>query len=165
MTKELKTKSLLDPSESEIRLSFHNYKLLKKEEFNLSGSHIYFIKGPNNTGKSSILFALRAAMECKDETHTKVTEGETEGVNEYTIPGPDGKMYNIVYEFTDTTTKFVIFDEEGNKISKITDMRNIFKYNHVDATSFISWSRTAEGRRKQKEYILELLPVSYYLLW
>jgi hypothetical protein len=56
-----------------------------------------------------------------------------------------------------------IFDEEGNKISKITDMRNIFKYNHVDATSFISWSRTTEGRRKQKEYILELLPADSYL--
>ena len=163
MTKEVKKKSLIDVSETEIRLSFHNYKLLKKEEFNLSGSHIYFVKGPNEKGKSSILFALRAAMEIKDETFQKVTVGEVDGVNEFTIPGPDGKMYNIVYEFTDSTTKFVIFDEEGNKISKITDMRNIFKYNHVDATSFIGWSKTAEGRRKQKEYILELLPSDSYL--
>lgn len=161
--KEEKTKQLIDVSETEIRLSFHNYKLLRKEEFNLSGSHIYFVKGPNEKGKSSILFALRAGMEIKDDTFKKVTTGETEGCNEFTIPGPDGKMYNIVYEFTDTTTKFVIFDEDGNKISKITDMRNIFKYNHVDATSFISWSRTAEGRRKQKEHILELLPSDSYL--
>ena len=163
MKKEETKKQLIDPSEQEIRLSFHNYKNLKKDEFVLQGSHVYFIKGPNDIGKSSILFALRAAMEIKDETYQKVSKGETEGVNEFTIPGPDGKMYNIVYEFTDTTTKFVIFDEEGNKISKITDMRNIFKYNHVDATSFISWSRTAEGRRKQKEYILELLPAESYL--
>ena len=162
MTKE-KVKSLLDPSEQEIRLSFTNYKLLKRDEFNLTGSHIYFVKGCNEVGKTSILTALRAAMEMKDDTPQKVTLGETDGVCEFTIPGPDGKMYNVVYEFTDTTTKFVIFDEEGNKISKITDMRNIFKYNHVDATSFISWSRTAEGRRKQKEYILELLPAESYL--
>lgn len=163
MKKEKETKQLIDVSETEIRLSFHNYKLLKKEEFNLSGSHIYFVKGPNEKGKSSILFALRAAMEIKDDTHQKVSLGESEGINNFTIPGPDGKMYNIVYEFTDTTTKFVIFDEEGNKISKITDMRNIFKYNHVDATSFIGWSKTAEGRRKQKEYILELLPSNSYI--
>jgi chromosome segregation ATPase len=156
-------KPLIDVSEQEIKLTFHNYKLLKKEEFDLKGSHIYFIKGPNEVGKSSILFALRAAMEIKDDTNQKVTVGETEGVNEFTIPGPDGKMYNIVYEFTDTTTKFVIFDEDGNKISKITEMRNIFKYNHVDATSFIAWSNSAEGRRKQKEYILELLPSDSYI--
>lgn len=162
MTKK-ETKQLIDVSETEIRLSFHNYKLLKKEEFNLSGSHIYFVKGMNEVGKTSILQALRSAMEIKDDTHKKVTLGETEGSCEFTIPGPDGKMYNIVYEFTDTSTKFVIFDEEGNKISKITDMRNIFKYNHVDATSFIGWSKTAEGRRKQKEYILELLPSASYL--
>jgi hypothetical protein len=158
-----KEKVLIDPSEQEIKLTFHNYKLLKHEEFNLQGSHIYFVKGPNETGKSSILFALRAAMEIKDDTHQKVSIGESEGLNEFSIPGPDGRMYNVVYEFTDATTKFVIFDEDGNKISKITEMRNIFKYNHVDATSFIAWSNTAEGRRKQKDYILQLLPSGSYI--
>jgi hypothetical protein len=158
-----KQSTIVSPDEMEIRMTFHNYKLLKKEEFNLKGSHIYFIKGPNEIGKSSILFALRAAMEIKDETPQKVSVGEIEGVNEFTIPGPDGKMYNIVYEFTDSTTKFIIFDQEGNKISKITEMRNIFKYNHVDATTFMSWSHSAEGRRKQKEFILQLLPPDDYI--
>jgi hypothetical protein len=159
----MEKKKLLDVTEQEIKLSFYNYKLLKKEEFTLQGSHIYFVKGCNEVGKSSILQALRAAHEIKDDTPQKVTIGETEGSNEFIIPGPDGKMYNVVYEFTDTTTKFVIFDDEGNKISKITDMRDIFKYNHVDATEFISWSRSAEGRRKQKEYILNLLPSESFL--
>ena len=158
-----KEKVLINPSEQEIKLSFTNYKLLKKEEFDLKGSHIYFVKGCNEVGKSSILFALKAAMEIRDDTPQKVTLGETEGINNFTIPGPDGKMYNVVYEFTDATTKFVIFDEDGNKISKITEMRNIFKYNHVDATSFIAWSNTAEGRRKQKDYILQLLPSGSYI--
>jgi len=156
-------KELINPSELEIRLSFHNYKLLKKEEFILKGSNIYFVKGCNEVGKSSILNALKAAHEIKDDTPQKVTIGEIEGVNEFTIPGPDNKMYNIVYEFTDSTTKFVVFDEDGNKISKITDMRNIFKYNHVDASEFISWSNTKEGRRKQKELVLQLLPPEAYV--
>jgi len=159
MTKE----KLINPEEVEIKLSFTNYKLLKKEEFNLTGSCVYFIKGQNETGKTSILNALRAAHEIKDDTHKKVTRGETEGINEFTIPGPNGKMYNVTYEFTDTNTKFVVFDEEGNKISKITEMRDIFKYNHVDATTFIGWSRTADGRRKQKEHILQLLPAESYI--
>jgi hypothetical protein len=153
-----KTKTLIDPKDIEIKLSFTNYKLLKKEEFDLKGSCIYFVKGPNEIGKSTILQALRAVHEIKDETHKKVSLGEVEGVNEFTIPGPDNRMYNIVYEFTDATTKFVIFDEDGNKISKITDMRNVFRYNYIDASTFMNWSHSAEGRRKQKEHVLKLLP-------
>jgi hypothetical protein len=42
-------------------------------------------------------------------------------------------------------------------------MRDVFKYNHVDAKTFISWSRTADGRRKQKEHILKLLPEDRYV--
>lgn len=159
----MEKKGLISPNELEIKLSFHNYKLLKKEEFNLKGSFIYFVKGPNEVGKSTILQALKAAQEIKDETPRKVTIGESEGVNEFTLPGADGRMYNVIYQFTDSTTKFVVFDDEGNKISKIGDMRNIFKYNHIDATSFINWSYTAEGRRKQKELILKLLPVDHYI--
>lgn len=156
-------KELINPSEMEIKLSFHNYKLLKKEDFNLKGSHIYFVKGPNEVGKSSFLKALRSAHEIKDDTYQKVSKGEVEGINEFIIPGPDGKMYNIVYEFTDNTTRFIMFDPDGNKISKVTEMRDVFKYNHIDAKTFISWSRTADGRRKQKEHILKLLPEDRYV--
>jgi len=155
---KVQNEKLLDPKDIEIKLSFTNYKLLKKEEYDLRGSYIYFIKGPNEIGKTSILQALKAAHEIKDETHKKVTLGESEGVNQFVIPGPGNKIYTVVYEFTDSNARFVVFDTDGNKISKITDMRNIFKYNHIDATSFMAWSHTAEGRRKQKEHILKLLP-------
>jgi hypothetical protein len=158
-----KKSQLIDPSEQEIVLSFTNYKLLKKEDFTLKGSNIYFVKGPNEVGKTSVLNAIKAALEIKDDTKQKVTKGEVEGVNEFVFPGADGKPYRVKYEFTDTSTKFVMFDPEGNKISKVTDMRGIFKYNHVDATEFISWSHTAEGRRKQKELILNLLPPEKYV--
>lgn len=158
-----KKSQLIDPSEQEIVLSFTNYKLLKKEEFTLKGSNIYFVKGPNEVGKTSVLNAIKSALEIKDDTKQKVTKGETEGVNEFVFPGADGKPYRVKYEFTDASTKFVMFDPEGNKISKVTDMRGIFKYNHVDATEFISWSHTAEGRRKQKELILNLLPPERYV--
>ena len=158
-----KKSQLIDPSEQEIVLSFTNYKLLKKEDFTLKGSNIYFVKGPNEVGKTSVLNAIKAALEIKDDTKQKVTKGEVEGVNEFVFPGADGKPYRVKYEFTDASTKFVMFDPEGNKISKVTDMRGIFKYNHVDATEFISWSHTAEGRRKQKELILNLLPPEKYV--
>ena len=161
----MEKKKLVDPTEMEIKLSFYNYKLLKKEEFNLKGSHIYFVKGPNEVGKSTILQALRAVHEMKDETPQKVSLGETEGVNEFKIPGADGRMYSVRYEFTDTTTKFVVFDSEGNKISKITDMRAIFRYNHIDSDTFITWSRSADGRRKQKDLVLNLLPSDVYLTY
>jgi ABC-type branched-subunit amino acid transport system ATPase component len=37
-----------------IPMSFKNYKLLKDNSFELSGSYIYFILGSNKKGKTSI---------------------------------------------------------------------------------------------------------------
>jgi len=157
------TEKLIDPKEHEIKLSFHNYKLLKKKDFNLKGSCIYFVKGPNGVGKTTILNGLKAAQEIKDDTPEKVTRGEAEGRNEFNIPGPDGKTYMVAYEFDQNKVKFIVIDQDGNKISRITDMREIFGYQHISAKEFISWSRSAEGRRKQKQFILDLLPPESYL--
>lgn len=156
-------KKLIDPKEHEIKLSFHNYKLLKKEEFNLKGSCIYFVKGPNGVGKTTILNGLKAAQEIKDNTPEKLTRGESEGRNEFQIPGPDGKTYLVAYEFNQSKIKFIVIDEDGKKIDRVTDMREIFGYQHISAKEFISWSRSAEGRRKQKQFILDLLPPESYL--
>jgi DNA repair exonuclease SbcCD ATPase subunit len=156
---------LLSPKEHEIKLSFHNYKLLKKKDFNLKGSCIYFVKGPNGVGKTTILNGLKAAQEIKDDTPEKLTRGQVEGRNEFMIPGPDGKNYMVAYEFTESKVKFIVIDEDGNKIDRITDMRDIFGYQHISAREFITWSRTAEGRRKQKQFILDLLSPEAFITY
>jgi DNA repair exonuclease SbcCD ATPase subunit len=143
----------------EIPLHFHNYKLLKDKRFLLKGSAIYFIKGPNRAGKTSFLNALAAMQMADEKTPEPVTRGEQEGYNEFVIPGADGKMYTVRHTFDNDKNKFIAVDEDGNKISQVTKIREIFNYTHFTVDQFFQWSNDAKGRRKQRDIILELLPV------
>jgi hypothetical protein len=148
----------IDPKTIEIPLHFHNYKLLKDKKFLLKGSAIYFVKGPNRTGKTSFLNALAAMQLAQEPTPEPVTRGAREGFNEFVIPGADGGMYTIRHTFDNKVNKFLAIDQEGNKISQVTKIREIFNYTHFTVDQFFSWSNSAEGRRKQRDIILELLP-------
>jgi energy-coupling factor transporter ATP-binding protein EcfA2 len=145
----------------EIPILFYNYKLLKDKSFVLKGSHIYFIQGPNQIGKTSFLTALQGAMTAKDVTDKKVTingEGEDSGSYEFTIPAADGSMVTIRNEFTDSKNKFTAILEDGEKVSKVSDIRALFNYTPINVSEFFAMSRSAEGRRKQRNIILKLLP-------
>ena len=146
---------------NEIKLKFKNYKLLKDVEFNLSGGSIFFIQAKNNSGKTTLLNAIAALMEVKDNTVNPVSFGEKEGHVIGTIPGADGKDYQIRYDFNvDGDKKFVVIGPDNRKISKVGDMRNVFNYTHFTVDEFFSWSMDAKGRAKQKQIILELLSES-----
>ena len=144
----------------EIPIYFHNYKLLKDKEFILKGSHVYFIQGPNEVGKTSFLTALQGVMTASDVTDKKVTTdtSETNGYYEFTIPAADGTLVTIRNEFTDEKNKFIAITADGDKISKVTEIRNLFNYTPINVAEFFAMSRSADGRRKQRDIILKLLP-------
>ena len=48
-------------------------------------------------------------------------------------------------------------DEDGKKISSVGDFRKIFQYTHFTAEEFFLWTNSADGRKKQKNIILNLL--------
>jgi hypothetical protein len=147
----------------EIPIYFHNYKLLEDKEFVLKGSNIYFIQGPNKVGKTSFLKALQSLMIANDDTADKVTRGsdETEGYYETTIPAADGTLLTIRHEFTaDGKGKFFAIREDGTKISQVTEIRRLFNYTPINVNEFFAWSNSADGRKKQRDVILRLLPDS-----
>jgi energy-coupling factor transporter ATP-binding protein EcfA2 len=147
--------------ELEIPIYFHNYKLLQDKEFVLKGSNIYFIQGPNKVGKTSFLKALQSLMIANDDTPDKITRGsdETEGHYETTIPAADGTLLTIRHEFTaDGKGKFFATREDGTKISQVTEIRRLFNYTPINVSEFFAMSNSAEGRRKQRDIILKLLP-------
>ena len=151
-------KSSLSVNGIEIPVYFHNYKLLKDKSFVFNGSYIYFIQGPNEVGKTSFLNALTSLQIAKDDTGEKVSRGESEGYYEATIPAASGEMVTIRHEFTDNNKgKFIAIMEDGAKISNVTDIRNLFKYTPITVHEFFAMSNTAEGRRKQRDIILNLL--------
>ena len=134
MSKELKS--------LEIPIVFHNYKLLKDKEFVLKGSHVYFIQGPNEVGKTSFLTALEGVMTAKDITEKKVTinkdnDGVESGYYEFTIPAADGTLVTIRNEFTDEKNKFIAITADGEKISQVTEIRNLFNYTPINVAEFL----------------------------
>ncbi len=150
------TKNLAD---MEIPVKFFNYKIFKGEkEFTLKNSYVYFISGPNNIGKTSFKDAFAIIQTGKNDIDEPVTKGESEGFIETTIPGADGRLYLIRHDFSDDKhNKFVAIDEDGKKISSVGDFRKIFQYTHFTAEEFFLWTNSADGRKKQKNIILNLL--------
>jgi len=145
--------------EIEIEIHFHNYKLLKEKSFVLNGSFIYFIQGPNKVGKTTFLKALSSLQTASDDTPLKVTKGESEGYYEATLPTSDGKMVTIRHTFAENAKgKFVAIREDGTKISSVTEIRSLFNYTPINVSEFFALSKTAEGRRRQRDIILKLLP-------
>ena len=121
----------------EIPVVFHNYKIFKGDkEFTLKNSYIYFISGPNNTGKTSFKDAFAIIQSGKNDISEPVTRGESEGFIETKIPGADGRMYLIRHDFTDGKNKFVAIDEDGKKISSVGEFRKLFNYTHFTAEEF-----------------------------
>lgn len=145
--------------EIEIPIKFHNYKLLKDDSFTLEGSYIYFIQGPNAVGKTSFLKALESLQSASDDTPKKVTNGESEGMYEATIPAANGETVTIRHEFKDSDSKgrFIAILEDGTKISSVTKIRELFNYTPIDIHEFFAMSNSAQGRKKQRDIILKLM--------
>ena len=155
----MKTQSKASVKEIEIPIYFHNYKLLKDKEFILKGSYIYFIQGPNQVGKTSFLKALTSLQVANDDTALKVSKGENNGYYEATIPAADGTMITIRHEFTNNNKgKFIAIKENGTKVGAVKEIRNLFGYTPINVSDFFALSNSAEGRRKQRDVILKLLP-------
>lgn len=144
-------------NELEIKLKFNNYKLLKDNEFNFSGSYLYLIKGPNDTGKTSLMHSLISIMTAKDLTPNPITNGEEFSSIQGSIPGPEGN-YGIRMDIAkDKRPTFLIFKPNGEKVKKVTDIRAIFEYNGTTIDDFIRQSYTPDGRRKQMKILSNLL--------
>jgi len=143
---------------NEVKIAFKNYKLLKEGEINLNQGSIFFVQGPNNVGKTSMLTLLQAIMEVKDETVNPVTFGEKEGFSTGSIPGADGLIYQFRYDFNiDGKSKFTFIAPDGKVVKTITEMRAIFNYTHFTLEEFFDWSKSEPGRKKQREIFMNLL--------
>ena len=142
----------------ELKITFKNYALVPNGEYNLHDGTIFFIKGHNNKGKSTFLNALKSIMEVKDEKVDPTTYGETEGEIICSIPGADGKQYQVRYDFTsDGKKRFRIIDENGRSIQTVGAMRSVFAYNHISATDWLEMSKSEGGRQKQREVLINLM--------
>lgn len=141
-----------------IEFEIVNYKKLQNLKGEFETGNLYFIQGPNSTGKSSFIQAILALIEGKSKNKEKLTHGKKEGKVQQKFIGADGEEYTIRMDYTEKSDKFTIIKPDASVSHKRTDMAHIFGYNSFTVDDWFSWGETAEGRRKQADIIKTLLP-------
>lgn len=143
---------------SELRINVHNYGLAPNAEYNMESGTIFFFRGMNNSGKTTMLNLVRSVMEVKDGKTDIVRHGETEGQAFGSIPGADGLQYQFRYDYDkEGNQKFKFIRPNGTTIKTIGEMRAIFGYNHITVSDWMDMSKTEPGRKKQREQFISML--------
>lgn len=119
-----------------IRLELENFKNIDKKIIEIGGRSL-IIMGKNNTGKSSIIQAMKAPMDAKVLPTKPVKDGEEKALISHTIAGNiDGVYheYKMDIHFNSKTQKgrLVVYNEQGEEQkSPATLLKSI-----IGATSF-----------------------------
>ena len=137
-----------------------NYRLLKDLKVQFQTGNLYFVKGGNEIGKTSFINLLNDMFSAKASTDNTVSFGEEKGETEMKLinfKGIQGNNLVLKYEYG-KTDKFSLIMPDGRVTRKTTEIRDIFKYQKMDVDTFFSLGLTAEGRRKQAEFIRNIIP-------
>ena len=141
---------------------FKNYKLLKDKSIEMESGNLYMVKASNNSGKTSMLQGLLTLFKGKNGNKDILTHGEKEGTitaQVVNFKGADGQDYTIKFDFAEgKDDKFTIIRPDTTVSKKPTDIAAIFKYNDFTVDDWFSWGLTAEGKRKQAQIIMNMLP-------
>lgn len=139
------------------QLELSNFKTIKEFKKDFVGN-IYLVTGENEFGKSTLLQAIAILLTgARDEV---LKTGEEKGFVKGII-GDDGKNYEVELRFTKANprgTLSITDKESGLKSDKVSTIQDIFGYQDFNASEFISWSDSSEGRRKQLNVVKSLLP-------
>jgi DNA repair exonuclease SbcCD ATPase subunit len=147
----------------EIIIEIQNLGLLKDFKAEFKSGNLYYIQGSNGQGKTTLLKAIETLSTGIVPKGDNLTKGETNGSvkGTYELDGANGVKYKVIWNLTEKTNTFTIIDPSTN-VLKSTSRNNviadIFKYNSFTVDEWFAWGLTAEGRRKQCDILLNLLP-------
>lgn len=138
------------------KLQLRNFQAIKDFDADFSGD-VYLIKGENELGKSTILKSIVCLL--TGERDAVLRNGEKNGFAKMVIGG-DGKEYAIELRFTENDPRGTISikAKDGMRSTNVSMLRTVLNYRNFDAEEFARWSETAEGRRKQIQVVMALLP-------
>lgn len=139
------------------KLELLNFQVIKEFNADFEGN-VYFITGDNELGKSTLLKAIGAMLTGNRDAVLK--NGEDKGFAKMVV-GNDGENYEVELKFTKANprgTLSIKSQTTGMRSDNVSMLQKVFGYTDFDAVEFSRWSETAEGRRKQVEYVRALLP-------
>lgn len=138
------------------QLTLRNFQTIKEFDGDFEGN-VYLITGENELGKSTLLKAIMVLLTGNRDEVLRI--GEEKGFARVVVGG-DGKEYEVELRMTKANPRGTITIKSldtGMKSDRITALQNLFGYQDFDANEFVSWSETAEGRRKQVQIVRSLL--------
>lgn len=139
------------------QIQLQNFQTIKEFSGDFEGN-VYFITGENELGKSTLLKAIMVLLTGnRDEV---LRNGEDKGFAKIVVGG-DGKEYEVELRMTKANPRGTITIKSldtGMHSDRISALQEIFGYQDFDANEFVTWSETAEGRRKQVQIVKSLLP-------
>ena len=138
------------------RLELRNFQAIKDFSADFTGD-VYLVKGENEVGKSTILKSIVCLL--TGERDAVLRNGEKNGFAKMVIGG-DGKEYTVELRFTENDPRGTISirAKDGMRSTNVSMLRTILNYRNFDAEEFARWSETAEGRRKQIQVVMGLVP-------
>lgn len=138
------------------KLQLRNFQAIKDFDADFTGD-VYLIKGENELGKSTILKSIVCLL--TGERDAVLRNGEKNGFAKMVIRG-DGKEYTVELRFSanDPRGTISIKAKDGMRSTNVSMLRTVLNYRNFDAEEFARWSETAEGRRKQIQVVMALLP-------
>lgn len=139
------------------KLELLNFQVIKEFNSNFDGN-VYFITGDNELGKSTLLKAIGTLL--TGNRDSVLRNGENKGFAKMVV-GDDGEEYEVELRFTKANPRGTLSIKQkttGMRSDNISMLQRIFGYTDFDAVEFSRWSETAEGRRKQVQYVRSLLP-------
>jgi len=143
---------------SKISIQFTNYKLLEDQILEMEKGFLYIVSGKNNIGKTSMLSGFQSLLTALDATPVPITNGQTEGeIKMINWVGPEGEDVVVTRKMKANEKDSYLMTIDGKKVKEVTKLRKMFGYIPFDATEFVNWSKTQEGRDKQRNIILNLL--------
>lgn len=138
-------------------IQLRNFQAIKEFQGNFEGN-VYLVTGENELGKSTLLKAIMILLTGnRDEV---LRNGEDNGFAKIVVGG-DGKEYEVELRMTKANPRGTITiksKDTGLRSDRVTALQEIFGYQDFDANEFVSWSETADGRRKQVQIVKSLLP-------
>jgi len=139
------------------KLELKNFQVIENFTADFDGN-VYFLRGDNELGKSTILKAIGALLTGQRD---EILRNDTEKGFAKMIVGNDGEEYEVALSFTKANPRGTLQIKQKNTgftTENVSMIQKIFGYNDFDAVEFARWSETAEGRRKQIEAVKSMLP-------
>lgn len=143
-----------------VEIFVSNYRLLKDLKTSFEVGNLYLVNASNKKGKTSFINLIQDMFEAKSTVDTSVSFGEESGEAKMKLinfNGEDGQNYILKYEYG-ASDKFTLIMPDGGIKKKVTDIRDVFKYQRMTVDKFFQLGTTAEGRKMQSKFIKNLIP-------